>query len=105
MNSDNAFALGYRRLGCAGCVGRSHFLTDHAGRRFAAKGVHVLHKSAQFRKFLDNLWRSDECTFAPANLDQTAAHKILDSPANGNTTDSKSRNEAVFGGQLATNLQ
>jgi hypothetical protein len=56
-------------------------------------------------KKMGDLWRSDECAFAATNLDQTAALKILNSPANGNTTDPESRNEAVFGRQLVTDPQ
>jgi hypothetical protein len=39
------------------------------------------------------------------NLDKTAAHKILNSPANGNPADPEPRNEAVFGRQLVADLQ
>jgi hypothetical protein len=39
------------------------------------------------------------------NLDETAAHKILNSPTDGDATDPESRNEAVFGRQLVADLQ
>jgi hypothetical protein len=40
-----------------------------------------------------------------ANLDETAAHEILDSPANSNAADFESLNEAIFGRQLTSNLE
>jgi hypothetical protein len=52
-DSDDALALGQRELTRYGRVGCHNFFTDHAGRRFAAKGVHILHKSAQFCKLLE----------------------------------------------------
>ncbi len=67
--------------------------------------MHILHKSAQFGKLLGDIRRRNECAFAATNLDKTAAHKILNSPPNGNAADTKSRNEAVFGRQLVANLQ
>jgi hypothetical protein len=67
--------------------------------------MHIFHKSAQFCKLLRNFGRGDERAFATANLDETAAHEILDSPANSNAADFKSLNEAVFGRQLISNLE
>jgi hypothetical protein len=67
--------------------------------------VHILHKSAQLCKVLRDLWRSDECAFAAMNLNKTTAHKILNGPTNGNPADTESRNEAVFGRKLVTDLQ
>jgi len=42
---------------------------------------------------------------AATNLDKTAAHKILNSPTDGDATDPESRDKAVFGGQLVADLQ
>jgi hypothetical protein len=76
---------------------RSHNpFPDHAGRRFAAKRVHILHKSAQLCKLLRDPGRSDERAFAAANLNETPAHTILNCPANGNAASLKSFNESVF---------
>src|SRR6266403_635585 len=104
-NSDDTLALWQCELSRHGRIGSHSFFTNHAGRGLAAKSVHILHKSAQFSKLLRNLWRRDECTFAATNIDKTAAHKILNSPANGNAADPESLNEAVFGRQLVTDLQ
>jgi hypothetical protein len=80
-----------------GRIGSHNFFTNHAGRGTAAKSVHILRKSAQFSKFLRDLWRCNESTFAATNFDQTTTHKILNSPANGNAADPESLNEAAFG--------
>ena len=45
MNSDDALALCQRELTRHGCVGSHNCLANHAGRRLAAKSVHILHKS------------------------------------------------------------
>jgi hypothetical protein len=79
--------------------------TNQPGRRLSAKSVHVLDKSAQLCKVLRDLGCSDECAFAAMNLDKAAAHKILNSPTNGNPADPESRSEAVFGRELVTDLQ
>src|SRR5882724_2789919 len=99
-NSDDALALCQCELSRHGRIGSHNFFTNHAGRRLAAKSVHILDKSAQFSKLLRELRRSNECAFAPTNLDKAAAHKILDSSANGNATDPESSNETVFRRQL-----
>src|SRR5258708_20998646 len=104
-NSDDALALGQCELTRHGRIGRHNFFTNHAGRGLAAKSVHILHKSAQFSKFLRDLRRSNECTLAATNFDKTAAHKILNSPANGNAADPESLNEAVFSRQLVADLE
>jgi len=39
------------------------------------------------------------------NLDETAAHKILNSPTDGDATHPKSCNEAVFRRQLVADLE
>ena len=49
--------------------------------------------------------RGYECALATTNLEETAAHKILNSPTDGDATDPESRNEAIFGRQLVANLQ
>jgi hypothetical protein len=49
--------------------------------------------------------RGYECALATTNLDETAAHKILNGPTDGDATDPESRNEAVFGRQLVAGLQ
>src|SRR5258707_1753056 len=104
-NSDDALALCQSELTRHGCIGRENLLSNHPGRRLRAKSVHILHKSAQLCQLLRDLRCSNECAFAATNLDKTAAHKILNSPPNGNTADTKSRNEAIFGRQLVANLQ
>src|SRR5215471_4646432 len=104
-NSHNAFALCQGELTRHRRIGSHSFFTNDARRWFAANGVHVLHKTAQFRKFLRDLWRRDECAFAATNLDTTAVHKILDSPANGDAADPESRNKAVFSRELVADLQ
>jgi hypothetical protein len=67
--------------------------------------VHILHKSAQFSKLLLDLWRRDECAFAATNLDQAAAHKVLNRPTNGNAADPESRSKAVFSRQLVADRE
>ena len=42
---------------------------------------------------------------ATTNLEETAAHKILNSPTDGDATDPESRNKVVFGRQLIADLQ
>ena len=42
---------------------------------------------------------------ATTNLEETAAHKILNRPTDGDATDPESHNEAVFGRQLVADLQ
>ena len=86
-------------------VGSHNFFTDYAGRWLAAKCVHVFYKAAQLFKILRDLWHGDECALAATNLDKTAAHKILNSPTDGDATDPESRHEAVFGRQLVADLQ
>jgi hypothetical protein len=49
--------------------------------------------------------RGYECALATTNRDETAAHKILNGPMDGDATDPESRNEAVFGRQLVAGLQ
>jgi len=49
--------------------------------------------------------RGYECALATTNLDETAAHKILNGPMDGDATDPESHNEAVFGRQLVADLQ
>jgi hypothetical protein len=102
-NSDHALAYRQCELTRHGRIGSHHFFTNHAGRRLAAKSVHVLNKSAQFCELLRDFRRRNECAFAATNLDKTAAHKILNSPANGNAADFKSRDEVIFSRQLVAN--
>src|ERR1700758_1624090 len=104
-NSDDALASGQRKLACHGRVGSDNFLTNYTGRWFVAKCMHIFYKSAQLFKVLRDLWRCDECALAATNLDQTAAHKILNSPTDGDATDPESLNKAVFGRELVTDLQ
>src|SRR5258707_4844817 len=104
-NSDDALALCQCELSRHGRIGSHNLFTNHAGRGLAAKSVHILDKSAQFSKFLRDLRRSNECTLAATNFDKTAAHKILNSPANGNAADPESLNEAVFSRQLVADLE
>ena len=87
-----------------GRIGSHNLFTNHAGRGLAAKSVHILDKSAQFSKLLRDLRCSDESAFAAANLDKTAAHEILNSPADSDATDPESRDEAVLRRQLVADL-
>src|SRR5215469_10229395 len=104
-NSDDALALRQCELTRHGRIGSHKLFANHAGRGFAAKSVHILDKSAQFSKLLRDLRCSDESAFAAANLDKTAAHKILNRPANGNAADPESRNEAVSVGSWSPTLR
>src|SRR6266446_5073959 len=99
-NSHDALALCQCELTGHGRIGSHNFFTNHARRRLAAKCVHILDKSAQLCKVLRDLGRSNECAFAAANLNKAAAHKILNSPTNGNAADPESSNETVFRWQL-----
>jgi hypothetical protein len=49
--------------------------------------------------------RGYECALATTNLDETAVHKILIGPTDGDATDLESHNKAVFGRQLFADLQ
>src|SRR5215470_12034836 len=104
-NSNDALAPRQGKLSRHSRVGGGNFLTDYAGGWLAANCVHVFHKSAQLFKVLRDLWRSCECALAATNLDKTTAHKILNSPTDGDAADPKSRNEAFFGRQLVADLE
>src|SRR5215469_16669624 len=97
-DSDNALASCQCQLSRHGRIGRNNFSPQHAGRRFATNRVHILDKSAQYGKVLGDFRRSNERALAAANLDKTAADKILNSPTDGDATDPESRDEAVFRG-------
>src|SRR5215472_12646111 len=94
-DSDNALAPCQCQLSRHRGIGRHNFSTQHAGGWLAAKCVHILDKSAQLFKVLRELLRGDECALAAMNLDQAAAHQILNSPTDSDATDPEPRDEAV----------
>src|SRR5215472_16939637 len=103
-DSDNALAPCQCQLSRHVPIGRHNFSAQHAGRRLATNRVHILDKSAQYCKVLGDFRRSNECALAAANLDKTAAHEILNSPADSDATDPESRDEAVLRRQLVADL-
>src|SRR6266852_1730169 len=75
-NSDDALASCQCESTRYGRIGSHGFFTNHTRRRLAAKGVHILHKSAQLCKVLCDLGCSDECAFAAMNLEKTANREM-----------------------------